>query len=487
MTPQLAVGLSSIAGALLFLATGYLLARIRSAPAELLPQPMTTPSADQAKDDQIASLKEALASAQSNEKELVAQIKDLELQYGALQAMHEEDRRGLRRDEGDEDEEDRDTMAEPNLERMVGQEQELIQAQVDRDSLRAQNVKLQTQLKEAREDSSKLMTRADELQKALNQAHADKSTMRIQVEKLQMALNAARSGTSPADVESEQLQQALNQAHAEKTALNARVEKLSQELIEARSKPSTMETQSEKLQDSLAQNKATKAELQELVGQLKREQAELKKIKVSLDEARHGQGSQASPDQSIASKDKELASSRQALEVLRGELEKLKSEQAQAKLREKNLEQEVALLRERPPTAVKPPPLADPPSPDKPFSASKPESLESIVDMLAQIQGAHGAVLSDDSGLVIAGTGGDNEALAVMASSLREVGARAMDLLPLSSFHCCTIEDRDKMTFCALPFETPSGQLLLATLTKGMKPDRDFIHQVISQASQHFA
>jgi len=69
MTPIPAVVAVSVIGAALFLVAGFLLAKLRSAPAGTAPQPLPAPALPQ-DDGEIRSLREQLSAAQAKVQQL---------------------------------------------------------------------------------------------------------------------------------------------------------------------------------------------------------------------------------------------------------------------------------------------------------------------------------------------------------------------------------------------------------------------------------
>jgi predicted regulator of Ras-like GTPase activity (Roadblock/LC7/MglB family) len=94
-------------------------------------------------------------------------------------------------------------------------------------------------------------------------------------------------------------------------------------------------------------------------------------------------------------------------------------------------------------------------------------SIEHYLERLCERGGARGAVVADDSGLVVAGAGLGVEALAALAATSLKYSANATDLISMGPVSMLTISDGTELTFTTVPIRVGSGTAILATLSTG--------------------
>lgn len=110
-------------------------------------------------------------------------------------------------------------------------------------------------------------------------------------------------------------------------------------------------------------------------------------------------------------------------------------------------------------------------------------SLQYLVERLAQTEKARGVVLADDQGLLVAGTGEHLEGLAAAAAVFDALIRKVKTILPLSTPQRLTITDENSITLIAQPFVFASVQLILVNLSFGPGPDRETIDRLIAEKS----
>lgn len=110
-------------------------------------------------------------------------------------------------------------------------------------------------------------------------------------------------------------------------------------------------------------------------------------------------------------------------------------------------------------------------------------SLQHLVERLAQTEKARGVVLADDQGLLVAGTGEHLEGLAAAAAVFDALTHKVRTILPLSTPQRLTITDENSITLIAQPFVFASVQLVLVNLSVGPGPDRETIDRLIAENS----
>jgi predicted regulator of Ras-like GTPase activity (Roadblock/LC7/MglB family) len=152
----------------------------------------------------------------------------------------------------------------------------------------------------------------------------------------------------------------------------------------------------------------------------------------------------------------DLQGEQEALVALRNTVRELQEENAQ--LRSQQLAQQA------------PPRPALPENP-----AGLGESLDSFLVPLAEREGYRAAVLADQQGLLIAGTGEHAKELAVVAALYDEMASKVPEDLPLSHLQEIHMVDENAVTLAVQPLSVAADRLILVSLSVGSGPDKDSI------------
>ncbi len=109
--------------------------------------------------------------------------------------------------------------------------------------------------------------------------------------------------------------------------------------------------------------------------------------------------------------------------------------------------------------------------------------MQALVNQVAGRETSRGAVIADDLGLVVSGTGEHTEELAALATAINEIGRRAKSLLPMAPLSILKLVDANLLTLAVQPLDTSSGPLILATLSVGDTVERELVDQTIQDAA----
>jgi hypothetical protein len=280
--------------------------------------------------------------------------------------------------------------------------------------------------KEAERLRAEILAQKRELEVAQQKA----SGAQDQVASLKDELRAARQATGDrGSLESELLEQRARLASVDGKL--AQVERLEEERFQLRQRVKELEGLEAKLQD-LERAEGSRKDLAIKVGVLEEQLATLERLR----------------EENLRLRDdaKEVGELRRELTRLTAELAGLRSQ---------------GLHREAPPQA---------PAPLPPGTLGG--TLQSLLQEVAKDGRTRGVVVADESGLVVASTGANAEALAAAAAVFVDSATRVLrNVLPLGPLRNLAVVDENEVTIAALPLTVSEHALILATLTAGPGPD----------------
>ncbi|MDB4938302.1 MAG: hypothetical protein JWP87_5274, partial [Labilithrix sp.] len=102
-----------------------------------------------------------------------------------------------------------------------------------------------------------------------------------------------------------------------------------------------------------------------------------------------------------------------------------------------------------------------------------PEVLERMVERIARLENVRAAVVAEDSGLVLAGSGELASSLAAFGAYIKDAASRSARLLPLRSADEVTVRDAHGLVFSTQVLGPPEAALALVTLVQGDVPVRE--------------
>lgn len=111
------------------------------------------------------------------------------------------------------------------------------------------------------------------------------------------------------------------------------------------------------------------------------------------------------------------------------------------------------------------------------------EIFENLVNQLSTGETSRGAVMADELGLLIAGTGKHMDALAVIAALFSEMYNKVKSIFPIGTVDCFEILNTQKVTIRIFPILIASNNLLIVTTSVGPGPDRETINNLLSESS----
>jgi hypothetical protein len=107
--------------------------------------------------------------------------------------------------------------------------------------------------------------------------------------------------------------------------------------------------------------------------------------------------------------------------------------------------------------------------------------LEALVAELGRVQTARGAVVTNSAGQLVVRDSDEADGLAVAANTLTEAGAKIRELLPLEELLYVALVDEDKLTVTALPLDGYGEPLILGTLSQGPGPTREVVDRLLQR------
>jgi hypothetical protein len=109
--------------------------------------------------------------------------------------------------------------------------------------------------------------------------------------------------------------------------------------------------------------------------------------------------------------------------------------------------------------------------------------LNELLESLSMREGARGAVVADENGFPVAGTGDHTDALATVAAIYDEMAAKVPEILPVSTLSRIDIVDENEVTITALPISIETGRLILVSLSVGPGLERKLVEQLLQKTS----
>lgn len=498
MTPLTLVAVASVVGALLFLAAGYLAARSRAAPV-----------ADGAAGGaaEVVSLRAQIAASQGQTDVLLRERDAARRQADALAKERDATRS-----------------------RIEALEQQRMEppADVEKTKVGAQDAQLQAVLQSMAEVS----TSRDQLAKDKATALEQVKSLSASLARQQQELTALRAQAAPPVFAGPSAEQSRKQ-----------IEQLQQQLAESRAREQELiksQTDSAQLKKHVDDQKAALAAAEAKLGHVTELEEERFRLKEALKEAEREvarlkdlEGIQADR-QELSVKVQMLQQKAEAADGLRDEQHELRQTLAEAQREVENLKaksraleqvdnerhdlmiktevmqgrlQEMERLREQSAgLALQANELATarqeidalkvelggyrsqvlvqsaPPRPVvKVNLESIGGSLQTVLNRIAQQSTSRGAAIADDLGLVVAGIGEHQDALAASAAMFTELGKRLQSILPISSTELLVAVDTNGLHVSAQPYELESGRLILVTLSSGPGPERKSVEQMLVQ------
>lgn len=331
-------------------------------------------------------------------------------------------------------------------------------------------VKLKETIEQERAKAAQYRKQAEDLERQLD----EQGQLKTQAMDQQQALAAVDGKLKKLDeVENARFKLAQeNKALQDEIVELKKLERLSDELEALKLESSTLKRKSED-SDRLREEKARLSE------QLQTTERDKQDLQREVDGFKEAQDDRTD----LALKINVLSEQLRDLERMREENMKLKGRSEQMT----HLEQEMAKLREENDSlraqglikAVAPAlPMLDKEGDEQGLG----NALQRVINRLTSEKGARAAVLADELGLVVAGVGDTVDAMAAVSAIFSEINAKIRGVLPLGTLRQLTITDANELTFSAQPFETSSGQLVLATLIPGAPPSWKTVDEWITAA-----
>ncbi len=109
--------------------------------------------------------------------------------------------------------------------------------------------------------------------------------------------------------------------------------------------------------------------------------------------------------------------------------------------------------------------------------------MDAVIYHLADFEGYRGAVLADNIGLAVAGSGEYMDSLAGMAAVFSKVEERIHSLFSFASVQKFNATDNNNLTLSAFPIAYGDNKLVLTMLSAGQSPAPEQIHELITQVS----
>ncbi|MFP3979891.1 MAG: hypothetical protein ACLFUY_00720 [Desulfobacterales bacterium] len=277
-------------------------------------------------------------------------------------------------------------------------------------------------------------------------------------------------------------------SHAEHIARQKQALELEKEDFEQEKK--SLQGQVQALESVEAERKRLSLEVAELKKQTDAAtalQAENENLSAQLQEARDQVQHLSAKIESIGDVEEENKDLSLRVEMLTEQLEEmenLQEENSRLKTQQKavrEMESEIAALKSENANLKSMKIVQDgPPQPELHFSEKGLGAvLQHLVNRLSESENARGAVLADELGLMIAGTGAHSEAMAGMAAVFSETSAQLQNMLPFGEIDHMQIVNRNDLTLMIRPLSVSDHELILTTLSVGQGPDRNTIKSLM--------
>ncbi|MCF8026692.1 MAG: hypothetical protein K9K82_14540 [Desulfobacteraceae bacterium] len=310
------------------------------------------------------------------------------------------------------------------------------------------------------------------------------------------------TGKAVNELRARQLREArekLKNAAAYILRLKNYAERLAREKQALEQEKGKLEQEKKSLQDQLQALESAEAERKRLsleVAELKNRtdaatelQAEKENLSAQLQEARdqvQGLSAKIESKGTVEEENKDLSLRVEMLNEQLEEMEDLQEENSRLKAQQnaiQEMESEIAALKSENANLQSMKIVqAGPPQPVMHFTEEGLGAvLQHLVNRLSESENARGAVLADELGLMIAGTGAHSEAMAGIAAVFAETSAQLQNMLPLGEIDHMQIVNQNDLNLTIRPLSVSDHEMILTTLSVGRGPDRNTIENLMQE------